>query len=732
MKRFSAGFFAIAFFAAGVPASAAVIGDAAQLIHRKDYTGALSILASLQGRDSREDLSISYLSGYSLLLLGKKEDAKMYFETASLSPLIGDRAAFQLMKIQGDLGEYRDVIRAAETFPDRFPYSLLKNDVLVEKAKALRNTGLPFRAMAILKGLEAKNLSGQKDILWQMAQSQEVMGATEDAYKTYQRIYCEYAHLSMASAADTEMVRIRKSYKKYLPVMLPENMMKRASVLMANKMYRSAVAYINALDRAKFSPLHRAELMAHVGRANERLGNLEGALAAYRQAAKFRDREIRPEALYRIEKIHWNADENEKAIEAGKQIIKEFPLHETAALSHYIAARIDESAGRGNDAVKMFEHTAAAFPSSKVADDCMWYAGWLRHLSGDYEGAEKAFGRMAEKYPTANGASAMALYWQMHSMRQQGKNTDDIRAKLAAKFPFSYYTYLASGTSGISFRLAGDAPLNEEERLAGVVREKMADGVAQYAREPSFDEKHGWAYQSSQAWLAMGMYDIAKTQLDAAAPGVSRNPQGLTWLAWQYYRVKCHSCASRTIDLIRMEDLPPEQQQFTMLFIFPMAYWDIVASFARTYGIDPFIVLSIIRQESMFDPDIVSVANARGLMQLMLPTAEKMAGALKMENVTVEGLNDPETNIRLGAYYLAGLIKGENGELPFALATYNAGPNPVGRWKKRFPYDDISVFIERIPYSETRDYVKKVLRNYCVYRKIYMDSLAVTRVQSGK
>lgn len=145
---------------------------------------------------------------------------------------------------------------------------------------------------------------------------------------------------------------------------------------------------------------------------------------------------------------------------------------------------------------------------------------------------------------------------------------------------------------------------------------------------------------------------------------------------------------------------------------FPRPYRELVEKASQRYQIEPALIYAVMRQESLFDPYAVSVANARGLMQLIDSTAREVA---KKEGIRLRNIYDPETNILLGSAYLRHLLDQWGGDVVRTLASYNAGPGRVRGWPK---VEDHYLFIETIPITETRDYVKKVLYNYYVYSEL--------------
>jgi soluble lytic murein transglycosylase len=160
-------------------------------------------------------------------------------------------------------------------------------------------------------------------------------------------------------------------------------------------------------------------------------------------------------------------------------------------------------------------------------------------------------------------------------------------------------------------------------------------------------------------------------------------------------------------------------------YIFPLTYFDLIKKNAQ--NLDPLVIISLIRQESSFNPNAVSVVGATGLMQLMPATAKRFNSKVKVKH-----LSNPEININIGTKYLRQLINRYDGNLIYALASYNAGENRIDRWKKEiFRTDDPLATIEAIPFEETRNYVKLIYRNYFFYSLLSKKSILMTPIQDS-
>jgi soluble lytic murein transglycosylase len=150
---------------------------------------------------------------------------------------------------------------------------------------------------------------------------------------------------------------------------------------------------------------------------------------------------------------------------------------------------------------------------------------------------------------------------------------------------------------------------------------------------------------------------------------------------------------------------------------YPTVYLPLIKAYTRN-GLDPFLAAAIIREESQYDFRAVSRVGAIGLMQLMPATALTLARSLGFNDVVREELFDQELNIRFGVRYLEQLLQQFSGNIIHTIAAYNAGPQAVSAWIAKYANKAPDEFVELIPYQETRQYVKRVLRSYREYRRL--------------
>lgn len=160
-------------------------------------------------------------------------------------------------------------------------------------------------------------------------------------------------------------------------------------------------------------------------------------------------------------------------------------------------------------------------------------------------------------------------------------------------------------------------------------------------------------------------------------------------------------------------------QNWFLKKIYKLEYSEYVYKYAKENDLDPFLVFSIIKVESNFNRNIKSSSGALGLMQLMESTAIEMANEIGEEVIVKESLYNPETNIKIGTNYFSYLLKHYDGNELLALTAYNAGMGNVDNWIKEGILKKDGSNIENIPYKETNNYVRKIVRDYKIYKNIY-------------
>lgn len=195
---------------------------------------------------------------------------------------------------------------------------------------------------------------------------------------------------------------------------------------------------------------------------------------------------------------------------------------------------------------------------------------------------------------------------------------------------------------------------------------------------------------------------------------MSRNGTSRVWFKWSWIiAVSCIVCLFFIFLLM--------QSSFVKKVMYPIEYEDEVRVSSQAFGVDPYLIMAIIRVESSFDPEVSSHKGAYGLMQLMPDTAKWMVDAGHFEPQFLERLEEPAVNIHMGSWYIGQLLRQFEGNPVAAIAAYNAGPGRVETWLREKEWDGEFRNIEEIPYGETRHYIQRVLYYYDKYKEVHPD-----------
>ena len=271
-----------------------------------------------------------------------------------------------------------------------------------------------------------------------------------------------------------------------------------------------------------------------------------------------------------------------------------------------------------------------------------------------------------------------------------------------------------------------DAVVGRVGPLGGVQRQRRPELIEEPSQQLGIDHSLSEAARFHQVradeLLALRFTEDAREEIAQLARQLGEGVSERTVLARMYLRADMPLQAIRTLNGVLSSvaanerlSLPPEF--WTSLF--PQLYWGEVLEATQYMSVDPLLILGVIRQESAFNARATSRSDARGLMQLLPSTGREVYQRIGLGAFRDDLLFDPQLNVRLGAQYLGGLAEIHRGNLILVLAAYNAGPGRVRRWMQELSTADWDEFIERLPFEETRLYVKSVLRNYGVYQRLY-------------
>ncbi len=416
--------------------------------------------------------------------------------------------------------------------------------------------------------------------------------------------------------------------------------------------------------------------------------------------------------LYESAVYSWNANQSTLALQRFEKFLSLGSGLDEEHKAHYASGRIHESARRYNSAAAHYR-SAEKSPDQHIRSESAWRAGWASYRAGNYTGAAWKFGLIVQATkPPARGSGVSrpsspsgresALYWKARSIeRAAGKTSDEalhVYRQLLAEFPDGFYSWL------VEQRLPLRAPAASVETLPRSTATLDASARRTLAR--------------AEALRIAGLGHHGATETARLTSG--RSSEQLLALLPQLAASGAWNSSLRVALQLYRKGLLNDAQLYP--FLYPRAHADIVVREAGRWKIRPSLVYALMKQESVFDAHATSPAAAYGLMQLLLPTARRVAKTTDRAEPSRDDLFVPDVNIALGTAYLASLARRFNDNPVLMLAGYNAGENAAQRWLDRLDGLDEDEFIERISYRETRGYVKKVLRNARNFERVYGSS----------
>jgi soluble lytic murein transglycosylase len=369
---------------------------------------------------------------------------------------------------------------------------------------------------------------------------------------------------------------------------------------------------------------------------------------------------------------------------------------DTAAASSalYLLGDLAADDGRDDDARAFFRRSATLYPTSTLAPSARFRAAILAFVTGDARTAALELDTLS-LFRSRSSETLAGLYWSGRAWELVG---DTIMARtrwtdLMAREPTSYYSMLAA------------------RRLQ---REPWAPATATDTLRP--DSVMLGALRRAELLRDLGMESEAQLEYDWLADDAARSAEAALAAAHAFRR---HGLASQAIRLgNRALASGARRDEHLYRVLYPLAYEGALTREAERHRMDPALLAALIRQESHFDPRATSRAGARGLMQIMPAVGRQLATAEDYHVWDATLLYQADVSLELGTTHLAGLVSGYR-HVSHALAAYNAGSSRAKRWLERAGTEDPEIFVERIPFTETRDYVRTILRDRELYRRLY-------------
>ncbi len=600
-------------------------------------------------------------------------------------------------------GRPGDAVAALEHFADKHPDSLFVPQVPTLLATAYLAQNDPSNAVRVLQPLVADGDGHHLDVRATLARAYQASGNTGAAAGLYRAIYLGDPTSNEANNAKTQLAAMN------IPLSAGERK-QHADALFNAKQYSQAAAEYRALEQndSTLTPADKDALQIYGAVCDLRLKRISradvdhlpvtsddtAALKTYLQAElarsagstaeqealvtglseKYPSSRWLEEALYSGGNMYLIKRDAPHAIADYSELVSRFPRSTYAPSAHWRAAWLNYRLRHNADAARLFDEQITLYPGGQEIPGALYWRGRL------YEDAEGNFGQALNYYKALNAAYVNSYYAVLARQRLAVLGNRDAAAPSpvlasvrAIEDPHLIDALPEEDPHLIKARLLANAALNEYIRPE--IQLSPTSGQWGALAEAQIYQSFG---ENARALQAMKRSKVPFFSLPVA-------------------------------------EVPTAYWQL----VFPRPYWQQLSTDAQNQGLDPYLVTSLIRQESEFNPGAVSRANAFGLMQLLPSTAKGLARKQGERRFSANELFEPTENIRLGTTYLRENIDHYGGQVEYALAAYNAGDAPVRQWIASGDYKDIPEWVESIPYTETRDYVQAILRNREIYRAVY-------------
>jgi len=645
--------------------------------------------------------------GYARFL--DKDCAKAIEPLSRAKPMagdLGDYIAYYLGTCYLQTGHQAEGLAALANFETTYPDSLLIRDAHLSYAIALLTEG---RAAEAAEVLQKDRLPARSDIELTLGRALAAVGQGAKASDAFINIYY---NMPTSPDADAALAELRKLSISTQPSAAQRKT--RADLLMKGRRYadaadeyRDIAAHATPADRpaaelALADALHRS---GRNGEAKAELTTLPGATP-----------EQMAQRLYILGEIAWATDQNDTFFQMVDQ------LRQTASTSSWLESALLSAANlhlvhhEYDQSLDAFRELQQRFPKGSKASYAHWKAAWLTLRMGRNDEAKKLFDEQIAAYPAGNETNA-ALYWRAR-LAEEDNDSAMARAfyqKLSDRYRNYYYAEL--GRQRLKKLPAGSDSPGQYSLLDRIPPLDHAEKLT-LAEAPS-DDLH---YQKAKLLGNGGLVDLAVRELEKAASDDVDKSWAPAETAQLYIDTGHYDRAIEVMKrsvpsyfAVDISTLPREYWEA----LFPRPYWLDLKKFSVSNGLDPYLVASLIRQESEFNPIAVSRANAVGLMQLLPRTGKQVARQVSMKRYNPSQLYTPTVNLELGTHYFRGMVDQFGGSFEHALAAYNAGTDRVEEWMGQGKYRDTAEFVESIPFTETREYVQAIIRNTNVYRQLY-------------
>lgn len=689
--------------------SAAELEALSRTLKEKKSAWAYSKLGAIAKRQSSGVAGIraAFALGAYDYAKGNYGPALDWFQRTREDPLLGDYSLYWIGETKLALNQSADAVGEFKQLLADYPHSVMAGQALQSLAAAAFAAHEPADAIAALNAYPGT--PADASLLFLRGQAYEQANQPLQAAADYQAVFLKFPASEKAREAGVRLDFLAGSLGSSLPVIpLPQRLGHAAMLYHSSDWGAARDEYSRLVPQLSGADLERAEL--RILECGVQLGGSSSGLITLH----ITDPDVSAERLYDLADYYRSAAQDSQMASTIEQLASEAPASQWTEQAYFLGGnyfwvQLDRDA-----ASQYYARVADQFPNSPDAIPAQWRVAWTAALKRD-PSAASLLSEHVRRFP-GSPFTPDALYW-LGRLAEEAKNPSLARAyykKLAERFPRNYFsTYGESRLPHL--RSAPDDPVELLSKIPPVPAAPRFNARLTSATAGATSE-----YEKRAAALRSIAFDASAEMELRAGYDSTRDPRLLLEAAEE--SVRAGNCGAA---ILSIRQLYPELNarpfnsvpRDAWLAAYALPFEPLIRKWSRREGLDPMLVAGLIHQESAFQPDAHSYADAFGLMQLIPDTARQLARQAGLRYSEAR-LFEPDYNIRLGTLYLADLKK-QFGNIESVLAVYNAGPDRVAFWQGGQQYREPAEFVDSIPFTETRDYVEIITRNAQIYRKLY-------------
>ncbi len=680
----------------------------ARILHDKNSKWAYAQLSEIAERKSSSILEkrAALALGFYDYQNGDFDQGAKWLALAQGDPLLGDYDLYWQGLTNLALSHNSDALQELDQLRAQYPYSVMTEQALQSLGAAAMAANQPADAVAALNAYAGTEKSAQ--LLFLRGELRELAGQKLDAAADYKLVYTRFPLSDQAREAEGKLSSLSASLGSQLqPIPVEDRLARAVKLFEAEDWSDARDEYNQLLPSLAGAELERAQV--RILECGVEMGGDPSALATL----KISDADVDAERDYILADYYRGAQNEPQLVAAVEAAAARAPASYWTERAFFLAGNFYWVNLQRDQASSYYARLATQFPSSPDADAAAWRVAWTAVLKRDPSATSKLEDHL-KLFPDSQ-YTPDTLYW-LGRLAEEAHEPAWARAfyaKLETRFSQMYFGNLAAAR----MRVLGRGP---EEKAAADLLALIPPIPAHMSMEdpPSADADIRRARAAALRSIAFDSSAVMELRAGYAS---THQPRLLLEAAQEAVRAKHVGAA-----ILLTRELYPQLESRPLADV-PRAIW--LAAYALPYEssivhwaarkrLDPMLVAGLIHQESAFDPQVVSYANAMGLMQLEPYTARTLARQQGLR-FSQTRLTEPDYNVRLGTAYLANLRK-QFGSLEEVLAAYNAGEDRVTQWTTGQNYREPAEFVDSIPFSQTRNYVEIVERNAAIYRRLYL------------